>query len=107
MAGTRDFENLRFWKNVRVQFFKFPQNKLGFERITFFLKGGREVVGGDWVVGSVAGRCEGGGQTQRGNDREERGGSHAGREVPVHAAGVQGCRGVKGREGAIRGASLA
>ena len=25
MAGTRDFENLRFWKNVRVPFFKFPQ----------------------------------------------------------------------------------
>ena len=57
--------------------------------------------------GRCEGRCEGGGQTQRGNDREERGGSHAGREVPVHAAGVQGCRGVKGREGAIRGASLA
>ena len=26
MAGTRDFENLRFWKNVRVPFFKNPQN---------------------------------------------------------------------------------
>ena len=25
MAGTRDFENLRFWKNVRVPFFKNPQ----------------------------------------------------------------------------------
>ena len=25
MVGTRDFENLRFWKNVRVLFFKNPQ----------------------------------------------------------------------------------